>query len=99
MTDDAPAIASLLEDAAKLATAANAKLDAALAMAQPATAIAEQARREAAYNEDRRWFKANPDRTFRARLATAQEIEDLQSSGAWPEGWTSSVPIVNPGRS
>jgi hypothetical protein len=27
-------------------------------------------------------------RSFRARLATAQEIDDLHSRGAWPEGWT-----------
>jgi hypothetical protein len=78
--DEAPAIASLLEDAARLATAANEKLGEALA-------IAEQARRDAAFNEDRRWFKSRPDRSFRGRLATAQEIEDLHSSGAWPAGW------------
>jgi len=82
MTDapaDDPAIASLLEDAAQLAKAANAKLGEALA-------IAEQARRDAAFNEDRRWFKSRPGRNYLARLATAQEIEDLHSSGAWPPG-------------
>ena len=63
MTDDDPAIASLLEDAARFATAANEKLAEALA-------IAEQARRDAAFNADRAWFKARPDRNFRARLAT-----------------------------
>jgi len=78
MTD--PAIASLLEDAAQLATAANAKLDAALAIAEPA-------RRDAAFNADRRWFKANSDRCYRARLDSPQEIEDLHTSGAWPPGW------------
>jgi hypothetical protein len=49
-----------------------------------ALAIAE---RDAAFNADRQWFKSRPDRSFRARLATAQEIEDLHSSGAWPPGW------------
>lgn len=73
-------IASLLDEAARLATAANEKLGEALA-------IAEQARRDAAFNEDRRWFKPRPDRNYRARLATAQEIEDLHASGAWPPGW------------
>jgi hypothetical protein len=71
----------LLEDAARLAAAANAKLAEALA-------IAEQARRDAAFNEDRRWFKLNPGRNYLARLATAQEVEDLHSSGAWSPGWT-----------
>jgi hypothetical protein len=28
-----------------------------------------------------------PDRSYRARQATQQEIEDLHSSGAWPPGW------------
>jgi len=54
MTDapaDDPAIASLLEDAARFATAANEKLGEALA-------IVEQARRDAAFNADRQWFKA-----------------------------------------
>jgi hypothetical protein len=75
-----PAIATLLEDAAWLATAANAKLARALA-------IAEQERRDAAFSEDRRWFKSRPDRNYRARLAMAQECGDLHSSGAWPPGW------------
>ncbi len=74
--DEDPAIASLLEDAARLATAANEKGE--------ALAIAE---RNATFNADRQWFKARPDRNFRARLATAQEIEELHSSGAWPPGW------------
>ena len=82
MTDD-PAIATLLEDAARLATAANAKLGEALA-------IAEQARRDAAFSEDRRFFKLNPARNYRARIATAQEVEDLHTSGAWPEGWVAT---------
>jgi hypothetical protein len=67
--DEDPAIASLLDEAARLATAANEKLGEALA-------IAEQTRRDAAFNEDRRWFKSRPDRSFRSRLATAQEVED-----------------------
>jgi hypothetical protein len=75
--DENPAIASLLEDAATLATAANEKLGAALAIAE----------RDAAFNADRQWFKSRPDRNYRARLATAQEVEDLHSSGAWPPGW------------
>ena len=58
MTD--PAIASLLEEAAPLATAANEKLDEALAIAE----------RNAAFNADRQWFKSRPDRSYRARLAT-----------------------------
>jgi len=60
----------------------------------PALAIAEQARRDAAFNADRQWFKAGPDRSFRARLATAQEIEDLRSGGAVQWGW-----IITGGRS
>jgi hypothetical protein len=76
--DENPAIASLLDEAATLATAANAKLEAALAIAE----------RDAAFNADRQWFKLNPARSYRARLATAQEIEDLHSSGARPPGWT-----------
>jgi hypothetical protein len=82
MTDapaETPASASLLEDAARLATAANEKLGEAMA-------IAEQTRRDAAFNADRQWFKSRPDRGFRARLATAQEIEDLHTSKAWPPG-------------
>src|SRR5438105_4254477 len=78
--DEDPAIASLLDEAAELAAAANAKLGEALT-------IAEQARREAVFNADRQWFKSRPDRSFRARLATAQEVEDLHTSGAWPPGW------------
>jgi hypothetical protein len=38
--------------------------------------------------------KARPDRSFRARLATAQEIEDLRSGGAVQWGW-----IITGGRS
>jgi hypothetical protein len=49
--DEDPAIATLLEEAAQLATAANEKLETALA-------IAEQARRDAAFNADRQWFKS-----------------------------------------
>ena len=30
---------------------------------------------------------AAPDRSYRARLATHQEIKDLHSRGAWPPGW------------
>jgi hypothetical protein len=75
--DENLAIATLLEDAARLATAANGKLGEALAIAE----------RDAAFNADRQWFKSRPDRSFRARLATAKEIEDLHSSGAWPPGW------------
>src|ERR1700737_4859585 len=77
--DETPAIASLLDEAARLATAANEKLGEAMA-------IAEQTRRDAAFNADRQWFKSRPDRGFRARLATAQEIEDLHTSKAWPPG-------------
>jgi hypothetical protein len=77
VVDPDPAIASLLEDAARLATAANEKLGDALAIAE----------RDAAFNQDRAWFKARPDRSFRARLATTQGVEDLHSSGAWPPGW------------
>ena len=75
--DEDPAIATLLEEAAQLATAANEKLGEALAIAE----------RDAGFNEDQRWFKSRPDRSFRARLATAQEVDDLHSSGAWPPGW------------
>ena len=39
-------------------------------------------------DEVRITFKARPDRSCRARLATQQEIADLHASGAWPEGWT-----------
>jgi hypothetical protein len=49
--DEDPAIATLLEEAAQLATAANEKFETALA-------IAEQARRDAAFNADRQWFKS-----------------------------------------
>jgi hypothetical protein len=42
---------------------------------------------DAAFNADRQWFKSRPDRSFRARLASQQEIEDLHTSGAWPPGW------------
>jgi hypothetical protein len=78
MTDDDTdaAIASLLDEAAHLTTAANAKLAGTLAIAE----------RNAAFNADRQWFKSRPDRSFRARLATAQEIDDLHSGGAWPAG-------------
>ena len=69
--DEDPAIATLLEEAAQLATAANEKLGEALAIAE----------RDAGFNEDQRWFKSRLDRSFRARLATTQEIEDLHSSG------------------
>jgi hypothetical protein len=79
--DENPVIAAMMQDAAQLAAAANAKLDEALA-------IAEQQRRNAAFNADRQWFKVNAARSYRARLATAQEIEDLHGSGAWPPGWT-----------
>jgi hypothetical protein len=74
--DDAPAIAALFAEAAQFATAANAKLEGALAIAE----------RNATFTQDRAWFKARPDRNFRARLATAQEVDDLHSSGAWPPG-------------
>jgi hypothetical protein len=40
------------------------------------------------FNEDRRFFRDNPDRSYHARLATAQEVEGLHTSKAWPEGWT-----------
>jgi hypothetical protein len=50
-------------------------------------AIAEQQRRDAAFKEDRQRFKSRPDRSYRARLATQQEIKDLHSRGAWPPGW------------
>jgi hypothetical protein len=76
--DEDPAIASLLDEAAQLATAANEKLSEALAIAE----------RDAAFNADRQWFKLNPTRSYRARLATQQEVADLHASGAWPEGWT-----------
>jgi hypothetical protein len=76
--DTTPAIASLLDEAAQLATAANEKLSEALAITE----------RVEAFNEDRAWFKARPDRSYRATLATQQEIADLHASGAWPEGWT-----------
>src|ERR1700730_1946585 len=75
--DEDPAIASLLGDAARLAEGVNEKLDEALAIAK----------RDVAFNADRQWFKSRPDRSYRARLATAQEIDDLHSSGAWPPGW------------
>jgi|HubBroStandDraft_6_1064221.scaffolds.fasta_scaffold1911892_1 hypothetical protein len=78
--DEDPAIATLLDDAAELAAAANAKLGEALA-------IAEQTRRDAGFNADRQWFKQHPGRSYHSRLATAQEVEDLHSSGAWPPGW------------
>ena len=77
--DEDPAIASLLDEAALLATDANEKLGEALA-------IAEQQRRDAAFNEDRAWFKSRPDRLFLARPASPQEIEDMHTSGAWPPG-------------
>jgi hypothetical protein len=48
--DEDPAIATLLEEAAQLATAANEKLGEALAIAE----------RDAAFNQDRAWFKARP---------------------------------------
>ena len=51
--DENSMIASLLEDAARSAAAANEKLAEALA-------ITEQARRDAAFNADRQWFKARP---------------------------------------
>src|ERR1700730_13824381 len=66
--DEDPAIASLLGDAARLAEGVNEKLDEALAIAK----------RDVAFNADRQWFKSRPDRSFRARLATAQEIADLR---------------------
>jgi hypothetical protein len=79
MTEPDPTpTAAPLDEGAQLAAAANAKRGDALA-------IAEQARRDAVFNEDRRWFKSRPDRSFRARLATQQEIEDLHKS-AWPPG-------------
>jgi hypothetical protein len=49
-------IASLLDEAAELATAAKEKLGEALAIAE----------RVEAFNEDQRWFKLNPARSFRA---------------------------------
>jgi hypothetical protein len=49
--DENPAIASLLDGAAQLAVAANAKLEAALAIAE----------RDAAFNADRQWFKSRPN--------------------------------------
>jgi hypothetical protein len=76
--DENSMIASLLEDAARSAAAE--KLAEALA-------ITEQARRDAAFNADRQWFKSRPDRSYRARLATQQEVADLHASGAWPR-WT-----------
>jgi hypothetical protein len=42
---------------------------------------------EAAFNADRQWFKSRPDRSYRARLATQQEVAALHASGAWPR-WT-----------
>lgn len=52
-------------------------------------AIAVQTRRrDEAFNVDWPFFRDNPDRSYRTRLATPQEIADLQSSGAWPPGWT-----------
>lgn len=70
------AISALLDEAAELA-AANEKVDEALAIAE----------RVEAFNEDRAWFKARPDHSYRARLATQQEVADRHSSGAWPPGW------------
>jgi hypothetical protein len=49
-------IASLPDQAAEFATAATAKLGEALAIAE----------RVEAFNEDQRWFKLNPARSFRA---------------------------------
>lgn len=42
---------------------------------------------DATFNEDRRWFRAWPNRFIRARLATEEEIAALHSTGAWPRGW------------
>jgi REase_DpnII-MboI len=53
-----------------------------------------QQRRDEAFSADRRFFRDNPDRSYRARLATAQEIEDLRSGGAVQWGW-----ILTGGRS
>ena len=85
--DATPAIAALLDEAAGLAAASTAKLDEALAIAE----------RNATFNADRQWFKSRPDRSYRARLATAQEVEDLHSSGAWPESFGPSSGATAPG--
>jgi hypothetical protein len=77
--DEDPAIANLLEDAAQLATAANAKLSDALA-------IAGQTRRDEALMLTG-VLPRQPGSQLRARLATAQEVKALHKS-AWPEGWT-----------
>jgi hypothetical protein len=69
--DENPVIASALDEAAHLTTAANAKLAGTLAIAE----------RNAAFNADRQWFKSRPDRSYRARLATQQEVADLHASG------------------
>jgi hypothetical protein len=71
---DAPDEATAIDEAASLATASNGK-------------HAEQARRNEAFNADRQWFKSRPDRSYRARLGTKQEVADLHASGAWPR-WT-----------
>ncbi len=34
-----------------------------------------------AHDDDRRWFKAHPDRTYHVRPATGGEIDDLREHG------------------
>jgi hypothetical protein len=76
--DATPAIAALFAEAAELTTTANERLT------RPALSpsVTRRSMRTGA------GLRRDPDRSFRARLATQQEVADLRTSGAWPDGWT-----------